>query len=277
MPSPAKPPAEDDSASTCRNCGASRVGAYCHACGQRFLNGPITFRDVAEQAVRIFMDLDRGFLYTLRMMLLRPDQVVRRYLDGERRRFMSPIAYFLLAVTASIVVIGVVQEEFITAVATRVSDTELKLASGMLGVDTAREYAEMMHRYSVQYQTYLNAAGVLPVAVALRMMLPHRTTAEWTVFATFVCAQQALYNTLLLPLFPLISLEVYGLLSFSANLLVISWSLTGMAPRGTSRARMALLGLVAYVVGVLMTAVVFIGTVIVVGLTTGVSFRLFPV
>ena len=269
-PSPDDAPAEDSAARACRNCGALQVGTYCHDCGQRFLDGPITFREIAEQAVRIFMDLDRGFLYTLRMMTLQPNEVVRRYLDGERRRFMSPVAYFLLAVTASIVVIGLLQEQFVTAIAAHVTDAELQVASAALGVDSAREYAETMHRYAVQYQTYLHVAGMLPVAVALRLMLRHRTTAEWTVFATFVCAQQALYNTMLVPVFPMISMETYGILAISANVAVLTWALTGMTPPSLSRTRTVLMGLAAYVMGVLFTTVVFVGAVVAIHVASSV-------
>lgn len=212
--------------------------------------------------MRIFMDLDRGFLYTLRMMTLRPNEVVRRYLDGERRRFMSPVAYFLLAVTASIVVIGLLQDQFVAAIAARVTDAELQMASAALGVDSAHAYAEMVHRYAVQYQTYLHAAGMLPVAVALRLMLRHRTTAEWTVFATFVCAQQALYNTMLMPVFSAVSMETYGLLAVFANVAVLTWALTGMTPPSLSRTQTVLMGLAAYVMGVVFTTVVFVGVMV---------------
>ena len=81
----------------CLNCGTPLTGAYCHACGQQ---GHV------HRTIGAFMhDLLHGALHfegklwrTLPMLTFRPGQLTRRYIDGERARFVSPMALFLFTV-----------------------------------------------------------------------------------------------------------------------------------------------------------------------------------
>lgn len=81
----------------CKNCGAELVGAYCHACGQK---GHV------HRTISAFMhDLLHGALHfegklwrTLPMLVFKPGKLTRRYIDGERARFVSPMALFLFGV-----------------------------------------------------------------------------------------------------------------------------------------------------------------------------------
>lgn len=82
---------------TCLNCGTALVGGYCHRCGQSaqvhrtimawlhdFLHGALHF--------------EGRFWRTLPMLFFRPGELTRRYIHGERARFVSPIALFLFSV-----------------------------------------------------------------------------------------------------------------------------------------------------------------------------------
>jgi ABC-type multidrug transport system fused ATPase/permease subunit len=81
----------------CLNCGAHLVGPHCHHCGQ----GAHVHRTISA----IFHDLLHGVLHfegrtfnTLPMLGWRPGELTRRYIAGERRRFVSPMAMFLFTV-----------------------------------------------------------------------------------------------------------------------------------------------------------------------------------
>ena len=92
----AKPPHPHQPAE-CLNCGTPLTGAYCHACGQQ---GHV------HRTIGAFMhDLLHGALHfegklwrTLPMLALKPGQLTRRYIEGERARFVSPMALFLFCV-----------------------------------------------------------------------------------------------------------------------------------------------------------------------------------
>jgi hypothetical protein len=86
-----------DTAEPCANCGTMRVGAYCHVCGQ---SGHV-HRDLHT----LVHDIAHGVFHfegkiwaTLPLLIRRPGQLTRRYIDGERAKFVSPMALFLFSV-----------------------------------------------------------------------------------------------------------------------------------------------------------------------------------
>ncbi|MEO7635227.1 MAG: DUF3667 domain-containing protein [Sphingomicrobium sp.] len=81
----------------CLNCGAALAGAYCHDCGQH--------AHVHRTLGAFFHDFLHGVLHfegkvwhTLPMLAWRPGELTRRYIDGQRARFVSPIALFLFSI-----------------------------------------------------------------------------------------------------------------------------------------------------------------------------------
>jgi hypothetical protein len=81
----------------CLNCGAALVGEFCHECGQR--------AHVHRSLKAFFHDLVHGVLHfegkiwrTLPKLVGNPGELTRRYINGERARYVSPIALFLFSV-----------------------------------------------------------------------------------------------------------------------------------------------------------------------------------
>lgn len=83
----------------CLNCGTGLIGAHCHHCGQA--------AHVHRSIGAIWHDLLHGVVHfegrlwrTLPLLALRPGELMRRYIQGERARFVSPMAMFLFSVFA---------------------------------------------------------------------------------------------------------------------------------------------------------------------------------
>jgi hypothetical protein len=81
----------------CLNCSTPLVGEHCHACGQKaHLHRTLSafMHDVAHGAVHF----DSKTWRTLPMLAFKPGELTRRYIDGERTRFVSPMALFLFSI-----------------------------------------------------------------------------------------------------------------------------------------------------------------------------------
>ena len=81
----------------CLNCGTALAGDYCHACGQRghvHRTLGVFWHDLLHSVVHFEGKLGR----TLPMLLWQPGELTRRYIEGQRARFVSPIAMFLFSV-----------------------------------------------------------------------------------------------------------------------------------------------------------------------------------
>jgi len=81
----------------CLNCGTRLAGDFCHACGQH--------AHVHRTLTAFFHDFLHGVLHfegkiwrTLPLLAWKPGDLTRRYIDGQRASFISPVALFLFCV-----------------------------------------------------------------------------------------------------------------------------------------------------------------------------------
>jgi hypothetical protein len=97
----------------CLNCGTPLSGPYCYQCGQH--------AHVHRTLTAFFHDFAHGVLHfegkiwrTLPMLAWKPGELTRNYIDGQRARFVSPIALFLFCVFLMFGVIGLTSQSFTT-------------------------------------------------------------------------------------------------------------------------------------------------------------------
>ena len=83
----------------CLNCTAPLTGAFCINCGQK--------AKVHRTLTAFWHDLIHGVFHfdgkiwrTLPMLVWKPGELTRRYINGERARFVSPLALFLFMIFA---------------------------------------------------------------------------------------------------------------------------------------------------------------------------------
>ena len=81
----------------CLNCGAGLAGAYCQACGQK-AHVHRSLRAFMGDFVAGVLNFEGKFWRTLPMLAWRPGDLTRRYIAGERARFISPVALYLFTV-----------------------------------------------------------------------------------------------------------------------------------------------------------------------------------
>jgi hypothetical protein len=91
------PPLPAVHAHACANCKAPIAGRYCQECGQS--------AHVHRSMAHIFEEVAHGVLHfeakswrTLPLLLARPGLLTRRYIDGQRVKYVSPLALFLFSV-----------------------------------------------------------------------------------------------------------------------------------------------------------------------------------
>ncbi|NQX78212.1 DUF3667 domain-containing protein [Gilvibacter sp.] len=82
--------------STCRNCGTLTQGAYCHNCGQRSGIHKVSFTETFGDLASGLFTLEAPIWCTNRILLLTPNQLFAEYLNGQRKKYYKPVAYFIL-------------------------------------------------------------------------------------------------------------------------------------------------------------------------------------
>ncbi len=80
----------------CLNCGTPLAGTHCHACGQH-AHVHRSLAAVGHDLAHGAFHFEGAFWRTLPLLALKPGELTRRYIRGERKRFVSPTALFLFA------------------------------------------------------------------------------------------------------------------------------------------------------------------------------------
>jgi len=81
----------------CLNCGGPLTGPYCAACGQK-AHVHRSLRGFFQDLMQGLFNFEGKFWRTLPLLAWWPGDLTRRYIAGERARFISPIALYLFSV-----------------------------------------------------------------------------------------------------------------------------------------------------------------------------------
>lgn len=86
-----------DASGACANCGAVLTGSFCARCGQ---HGHVhrTAGALVHDILHGVFHFEGKFWTTLPKLALKPGELTRRYVHGERAKFVSPMAMFLFSV-----------------------------------------------------------------------------------------------------------------------------------------------------------------------------------
>ena len=95
----------------CLNCGAPLAGQHCRECGQA-AHLPRSVHAVMHDFTHGVLHLDGKFWDTLGLLVAKPGKLSRRYIDGERKKFVSPFSMFLFSVFALFLVMQVLGISF---------------------------------------------------------------------------------------------------------------------------------------------------------------------
>jgi hypothetical protein len=81
---------------TCRNCDTIYLGKYCPECGQSAHTGRIDARYIVHDLPHAVFHVDKGILYSLWQLLIRPGKAVAEYVDGKRVNHFKPFSYLII-------------------------------------------------------------------------------------------------------------------------------------------------------------------------------------
>lgn len=81
----------------CLNCGTRLSGPFCAACGQK-AHVHRTLSAIGHDVLHSVFHFDGKLWRTLPLLLFKPGELTRRYVHGERAKFVSPMALFLFSI-----------------------------------------------------------------------------------------------------------------------------------------------------------------------------------
>ena len=91
----------------CKNCNTEfdQGFKHCPTCGQKAETHRLSWHDVQHDVTHYFTHADKGIFFLLKELALRTGNVAREYVFGKRKKYMSPVTFYLLASAIYVVAI----------------------------------------------------------------------------------------------------------------------------------------------------------------------------
>lgn len=80
----------------CNNCGTLLAGKHCHECGQKAAVHRLTLHELFHEVWHVFTHTDKGILKLIKDLFTDPVSVYNGYFAGQRKRYFSPVLFFLV-------------------------------------------------------------------------------------------------------------------------------------------------------------------------------------
>jgi hypothetical protein len=128
---------DTENQANCLNCGAARSGAYCSRCGQT-AHLHRSLLHLSEEFLHGVLHFDAKGFHTVPLLFFRPGLLTRRYIEGQRTRYVSPMALFLFCIFLAYFVFSMVGEPTTGMVKVKIEDA----ATAKADVDQSLTEAE---------------------------------------------------------------------------------------------------------------------------------------
>ncbi len=83
----------------CINCNTKYEGKFCNHCGQKSSVKRINYLYILTELSNNILQLDKGFFYTVKELVLRPGHSIRDFLAGKRVQHFKPLGFLLICST----------------------------------------------------------------------------------------------------------------------------------------------------------------------------------
>jgi hypothetical protein len=86
---------------TCKACGESGSGFYCARCGQAYDQKRISLSGLLRDLLHFITNMEKGFGYTVRELIVSPGTMQRSFLEGNRLRYQKPLSMFFISASVA--------------------------------------------------------------------------------------------------------------------------------------------------------------------------------
>jgi hypothetical protein len=90
----------------CKKCDSEFEGNYCPNCGHPQIIERINGRYILSE-IAIVLNFQKGILYTIKELLIRPEQNIRAFISEDRNRLVKPIMFILISSLIYTVFVGI--------------------------------------------------------------------------------------------------------------------------------------------------------------------------
>ena len=134
----------------CKTCGYTHTLNYCNRCGQKVIDKRFTTKELLHDLFHNLIHFDKGFLFTFYSLLIRPQIVIKEYINGATKKYTNPATFAIYLIAFA--TFFIVRQDYIERNAQSISNFLYNQDQVQLSVQ--KHFLEFIKHY-LQYFTLL--------------------------------------------------------------------------------------------------------------------------
>ncbi|CAL2093796.1 DUF3667 domain-containing protein [Tenacibaculum sp. 190524A05c] len=171
----------------CISCGYDHDEKFCPNCGEKRDTQKITFGSTIESTFATITNMDKGFLYNIKNLTIRPKTTIEEYIRGKRKGIFNPVSFLILSITAYLIV-----EAFFKAKSI-IPEEKVNLVKGNLGYKIGASGGSFIYNYFKFFWIFT----VIPLSFITKLFFKRFNFVEHIAINSFILGQVTLIIGLL--------------------------------------------------------------------------------
>ncbi|WP_299242355.1 DUF3667 domain-containing protein [uncultured Aquimarina sp.] len=141
----------------CKNCGyhLANKAEFCHNCGARVVNQRLNLTKIIQDFFNKVFGWENNYFKTFKNMVISPDVIVSDYIDGVRKRHMSPITFLVIGTTIATLIFNMFSEKYLELNTAAFSDEDTyRSLFDPTGRKNSLTTPEEMKKYEEDFKIY---------------------------------------------------------------------------------------------------------------------------
>ncbi|MGZ2372041.1 DUF3667 domain-containing protein [Ancylomarina sp. YFZ004] len=164
----------------CISCKTEHKANFCPNCGEKSEIKKITFTSISRDAFLSITNMDKGFLFNLKLLFINPKSISSDYILGKRKGILNPISFLILSVTMYLIM-----------------ESLLRVPKESTGVQNLPEVyigkvAYAAGKYVHSYFKYFWILSTIPLAISTKLIFRKYNFIEHLAINSFILGQATL-------------------------------------------------------------------------------------
>ncbi|WGH76356.1 DUF3667 domain-containing protein [Tenacibaculum tangerinum] len=168
---------------TCVSCGKKHNGNYCSNCGEKSGNNSINFTSFIKDSFSTITNMDKGFLFNIKALMINPKKLILEYLNGKRKGIFNPISFLFLSITIYLILVNFLKIPKVSSSYIEPNNDSLKSIGYEIGL------------FIRTYFRYFWIFSIVPLAISLKSFFRYNFI-ELLAVSCFILGQATLVATI---------------------------------------------------------------------------------
>ena len=168
----------------CKSCNNDHKEKYCPNCGEKRDVEKITLASMMAYAFSSVTNMDKGFLFNLKTLTIKPQKIITEYISGKRKGILNPISFLIFSITIYIIVIELFKTPNDPSKLRKLPKEGIANISFEVGL------------FLRTYLKYFWVLSIVPLGLSLKLIFRKYNFTEYLATSSFVIGQATLVGVI---------------------------------------------------------------------------------